>query len=580
MKSRLLTYSAIVAIAGATTAPALAADDQTPAEPAGTQYNPEPTIAEELVYLRDIIALQTLRLDETEQALKLQNELIEKQQAKIDSLDRALSATQMAMRGGGAMTAALAGEYIVQPGDTLGKVAAEFDTTVKALAAANHLSAPYPLRAGQRLAVPGAEAPPPVIMAAAETAPASKIEKPAEAPKKPEPQKVVETSVETSSVTPEIRPDVTRRVIQEERERDEKTPESGLPEEVGVRPEEEERPYLSLFTDVGGILTPRGTLYVEPSTDFSVSSDNRFFFQGIEIADAILIGAIDATDSDRRAFTQSLGLRYGLTGRIEVDGRISYVNRNDRISGVTIDDQTSTFRNLTGNGLGDAEMGLHYQVNNGKKFPYTIVNMRAKAPTGDGPFDVDREASGIETELATGSGYWTVEPSLTFILPSDPAVIFANVGYQLNMSTSPDAVITRNGDGEPTQTVLDFDPGDAIRTSFGVGLSLNDRLSVNFGYDQSHILRTTSSREIIVQDPILDSEGEFVFDDNGFQIFGPPRAEFIDSAQPAATVGAFLFGGSYAVSDRVRINFNTAVGATDEAPDIRVSLRAQIRLFD
>lgn len=560
MKSRLLTYSAIVAIAGATTAPALAADDQTPAEPAGTQYNPEPTIAEELVYLRDIIALQTLRLDEAEQALKLQNELIEKQQAQLESLDRALSATQMAMRSGGAMTAALDDEYyVVEPGDTLGKVAAQFDTTVDALAAANDLSAPYPLRAGQRLAVPVAEAPPPVVMAAVETAPASKIEKPSEAPKKPEPQKVVETSVETSSVTPEIRPDVTQRVIQEERKREDKKPEGGAPEEVGVRPEEEERPYLSLFTDVGGILTPRGTLYAEPSTDFTVSSDNRFFFQGVEIADAILIGAIDATDSDRRAFTQSLGLRYGLTSRLEVDGRISYVTRDDRISGVSIDDQTNTFRNLNGSGFGDAEMGVHYQINNGRKFPYAIVNMRAKAPTGEGPFEVGRQANGIETELATGSGYWSIEPSMTFILPSDPAVIFANVGYQVNMSRSPDEVITRDGNGAPTQIVRDFDAGDAIRTSFGVGLSLNDRLSVNFGYDQSHILATTTKRDV------LNNSGEFVL---------------ATTRQPASTIGAFLFGGSYAVSDRVRINFNTAVGATDEAPDIRVSLRAQIRLFD
>jgi hypothetical protein len=185
--------------------------------------------------------------------------------------------------------------------------------------------------------------------------------------------------------------------------------------------------------------------------------------------------------------------------------------------------------------------------------------MRAKAPTGLGPFEVEREANGIETELATGSGYWTIEPSMTFILPSDPAVIFANIGYQLNMSTSPDAVLRTLSDGTPTQIIREFDPGDAIRTSIGVGLSLNERVSVNFGYDQSHILATNTLRDI------RDNLGVLV-----------PTA----TRQPASTVGAFLFGGSYAVSDRLRINFNTAIGATDEAPDVRVSLRAQFRLFD
>lgn len=553
MKSKLLMYSAMVLLAGGFSSTALGADDQTPTEPAGTQYDPEPTIAEELVYLRDIIALQTLRLDEAEQALKRQDDLIAKQQTMIDALQNSLSATQVALREGGAISAALRGEYAVQPGDSLNKIASEFGTTVGALAAANGLSAPYTLSVGQRLAIPGAAEAPARVAAAAP----AKIEQPRAKAQEPVPPKVAAS--ESSTISPEIRPDVTERVVDEERSRKDKEPERATPEEVGIRPEEEERPYLSLFTDVGGILTPRGTLYVEPSVDFTVSSDNRFFFQGVEIADAILIGAIEATDSDRRAYTQSLGFRYGLGSRIEIDGRASYVYRDDRISGVTIDDQTNTFRNLTGSGFGDVEMGLHVQLNDGIGFPYAIFNARAKAPTGLGPFEVGREANGIEKELATGSGYWTVEPSMTFILPSDPAVIFANVGYQLNMSTSPDAVIRTLADGTPTQIIRDFDPGDAIRTSIGVGLSLNERVSVNFGYDQTHILATDSIRDI------RDDVGVLV-----------P----VSTRQPASTVGAFLFGGSYAVSDRLRINFNTAIGATDEAPDVRVSLRAQLRLFD
>lgn len=567
MKSTLLTFSAITAIAAVTALPADAAD-QTPSQPAGTQYNPQPTVAEELVYLRDIIALQTLRLDEAEQNLKHQNELIEKQQNRINALERVLKTTQMAGAGG----ASLAGEYIVQQGDTLGKVAAKFGATIEDIAAANNLSAPYPLSIGQQLVIPGAASP--VAVAAAEKpVQSSPPNKEAEQQKKVEQiggesQKpaspTVVAATETSTVGPETRPDVTRRVVEEERKRKEKKPEGGAPEEVGVRPEEEERPYLSVFSDIGGILTPRGRLYVEPAADFSVSSDNRFFFQGVEIADAILIGAIDATDSDRRAYTQSLGMRYGVTNRIELDGRVSYVTRDDRISGVSIDnttqEQSGTFRNLHGSGLGDAEMGLHLQMTNGRKFPYTILNLRAKAPTGTGPFEVGREANGIETELAVGSGYWTVEPSLTFILPSDPAVIFANIGYQLNMSTMPDAIITTSSSGAATQIMREFDPGDAIRTSIGVGLSLNDRLSLNFGYDQSHILATKIMRDLR----------------------GNGNEPFVStiSRQSSSTVGAFLFGGSYAVSDGFRLNFNTAVGATDEAPDIRVTLRAQIRLFD
>ena len=104
MKSTLFTCSAIVALAGAA-GPAFAVDDQTPSEAAGTRYNPEPSVAEELVYLRDIIALQTLRLDEAEQALKQQKDLIERQSSKIDALERSLTATQQMARASGGASA-------------------------------------------------------------------------------------------------------------------------------------------------------------------------------------------------------------------------------------------------------------------------------------------------------------------------------------------------------------------------------------------------------------------------------------------------------------------------------------------
>lgn len=177
-----------------------------------------------------------------------------------------------------------------------------------------------------------------------------------------------------------------------------------------------------------------------------------------------------------------------------------------------------------------------------------------KAPTGTGPFDIDRDPDTfIDTELATGSGFWTVEPSATFILSSDPAVIFANFGYQFNLPTSPNAQI-----GQST-VIQEFDPGDAIRASIGVGLSLNERMSLNFGYDQSFFFNTSSSLEITAAD----------------------GSTFInESEQPSVTVGTFLFGGSYAVNDRLRFNLNAGIGATDEAPDARIGIRAQYRLFE
>jgi hypothetical protein len=41
-----------------------------------------------------------------------------------------------------------------------------------------------------------------------------------------------------------------------------------------------------------GVLTPAGTLVVEPSLQFTHSTSNRFFAQGVEIQDIVFIGLI------------------------------------------------------------------------------------------------------------------------------------------------------------------------------------------------------------------------------------------------------------------------------------------------
>ena len=547
MKAKLLCSNAVIALISGLAPMHAASAMQTPDAPAGTVYMPTPTLEEEFVYLRDVIAQQALRLDQTEQMLSKQSDVINAQSQKIAALEAMLSG----LRETGNAPPLRSGEelYTVRQGDTLTSIAARMGTSVAALAAANDLEPPYPIAAGQTLARPRqaeamrvAAAPAPAPAPAKTDNAASSAVPSAASPSAPPAARVADAG----ATAPE-RADSASAPGDDNR----RPQEEGVVE-VGVRPEDEdERPYLSLFTDVGGILTPRGSLFVEPAVEYTVSSDNRFFFQGIEIVDAVLIGLIEATDSDRRAVTESLTLRYGLTNRLEIDGRVSYISRDDRISGVSIDNSTASFRDLDGNGFGDAEIGLHYQLNRGRRFPYAIANLRAKAPTGRGPFDVRRDQSGLESELATGSGFWTIEPSMTFILSSDPAVLFGNVGYQANLSASPNEMIG-------TAVVREFRPGDAIRTSLGLGLSLNERLSVNFAYDQSYFFESETIADLIQDGASVTTV----------------------STQPATTVGSFLFGGSYAVTDRLRINFNSALGATDEAPDARVTLRAQYRLFD
>lgn len=297
---------------------------------------------------------------------------------------------------------------------------------------------------------------------------------------------------------------------------------------------------LDILANVGGVLTPRGRLVIEPQFEYSHTSLNRFFFQGVEIVDAVLIGVIEATDSDRDTLTPGLGVRYGVTNRFEVDARATYVMRDDRVTNTEISTGTNNIQALTGKDIGDVEVGAHYQINQGGgQLPYLVGNLRVKTTTGTGPFDVARDANGIETELATGSGFWAIEPSISFVHQTDPAVLFGNIGYLWNIGDDIGEVIGGARVGE-------VDPGDSINASFGIGIALNERTSISLGYQHSYVLGTSTELNGIV------------------------------SKSNSLQVGSFLFGVSYGITDNIGVNVNLAAGLTEDAPDARISVRVPI----
>lgn len=320
-------------------------------------------------------------------------------------------------------------------------------------------------------------------------------------------------------------------------------PEGSVAPEGGAEVDEEGRPpEVTLIAERGGVLTRKGWFVVQPEFEYSHSSLNRFVFQGIELVETVLIGVIEASDADRDSYTESVTLRYGITNRLEVDTRIPYVIRDDRVTNtvVNISPALATTQELSGDDIGDVEFGAHYQINYGLGgWPFFVANVRAKTDTGTGPFDVPRDANGIETELATGSGFWGVEPSLTVIYPTDPAVLFANVGYLWNIERDIDQQVG-------SSFISTVNPGDSINVSFGLGVALNEKVSISLGYDHSYVQGTEST-------------------------IGGTLSES-DSLQ----VGSFLFGISMALTDSIGINVNLAAGQTEDAPDARVTVRLPI----
>ena len=103
------------------------------------------------------------------------------------------------------------------------------------------------------------------------------------------------------------------------------------PKPVGEAPPEETKPSIALQALDTGVLTPKGTLVLEPSFEFAHSSTNRFTFRGIELIEAVQIGVIEAENADRDFYQAALTARYGLSPWLEAELRVPGVYRSDKV---------------------------------------------------------------------------------------------------------------------------------------------------------------------------------------------------------------------------------------------------------
>ncbi|KQU53144.1 hypothetical protein ASG67_09980 [Sphingomonas sp. Leaf339] len=325
-------------------------------------------------------------------------------------------------------------------------------------------------------------------------------------------------------------------------------------ERVGQAPVAEDRPIeLAVLDSAGSIVTRKGQLTGEVQLDYARADRNRAVFRGIELVEAVLVGVFDINESRQDVITSSAALRYGLTNRLELGVRLPVVHRSDSsilapISGSTTNDSAATIDNsVKGNGIGDLEVTARYQLLDGRGgTPYLIANLQGVIPTGSDPFAIPRDPLGRARRAATGAGFWGIAPSLTAILPSDPVVLFGTLGYTFNLGKNVNTEI-------PPVLISYVDPGDAISASAGIGISFNQRTTLNLGYAHSWALGTKTRTQLLQANAT----------------WGDTRMTTSRDLQ----IGRLLFGVTYRVTDRSSVNWSVELGATDDATDLRTVLR-------
>lgn len=327
----------------------------------------------------------------------------------------------------------------------------------------------------------------------------------------------------------------------------------GAQETVGTAPPSDDRPPpIAPIFEQPGVLTPRGKFVLEPSYQFGYSSTDRVALIGYTIVPALLIGLIDVRQVRTTTQTAVMTMRYGISNRLEAEVRVPYVAGHTDTTSRELFTGSATDRVFTtrGKGIGDVEATLRYQINNGgADRPYYVGWLRFKSRTGRDPFEVTTDCvqrciqnttgTGLPLEMPTGSGFYSLQPGMTWLYPSDPVVFFGNVSYLHNFPRD-DVSLTLVGGAK--QPLGDVQVGDVYDASIGMGLALNDRALISFGYDQSFVGTTRA---------------------NGRTLAGSTRT----------VLGSLLVGGSYRINDHRSLNVALSLGITRDTPDVTLIVR-------
>jgi hypothetical protein len=328
---------------------------------------------------------------------------------------------------------------------------------------------------------------------------------------------------------------------------------AATPQPVGRAPVREPGPpAVAPIFEQPGVLTPRGKFVLEPSYQFGYSSADRVDLIGYTVIPAVLIGLIDARQVRTTTQTGALALRYGVTNRMELELRVPYLHNHTDTTSREIFTGSAEDRVFTssGHGLGDIEATARYQMNDGgADKPYFVGWLRFKSRTGRDPFDVTTDCvnrciqnvtgTGMPLQLPTGSGFYALQPGVTWLYPSDPVVFFGNLSYLHNFPRHGVSRRLLGGDRELLGTI---DVGDVVDLSLGLGFALNDKASISLGYDQSFVGLTRQ---------------------NGKTVAGSAKT----------VLGTLLVGGSYRLSDKRNLNVALGVGVTRDTPDATVTVR-------
>lgn len=295
------------------------------------------------------------------------------------------------------------------------------------------------------------------------------------------------------------------------------------------------KPTQSTNIKQGGILLKQGTANLSIQETYEHYSSHNIFIQGYAILPVIVIGNISVVNVTQDLFITTLSAKYGILNNLELEVDVPYmygVETNSDSSASTPWQETKS-----GQGIGDMSATLYYQpVVESVSTPAIILGLSGKSTTGRSPFDIDYNSHNMPSQLITGTGFYSLKGSATFVKTSDPVVFYGTLAYAYNFSKNVTIPATTNS----SSYSANIHPGDTAYFNVGATYALNYKTSVNLGYQQAYTFTTKENGKTVV-----------------------------NSSLNSAIMQA---GFNWTYNKKTMLTFNVGGGLTPDSPDMLLNL--------
>lgn len=316
------------------------------------------------------------------------------------------------------------------------------------------------------------------------------------------------------------------------------------------RPEQTETS-KAVYQQQNALFTRRLTL--EPKLTYTYYDRNQINLNGFLALSAIFLGNISVQKVKASTLQFDMLAREGVTRRLQFALDVPFLYRSFEFlsggaggSASTLSQanvRTHTFEQ------GDINGGFYYQLaQETATHPNVVWNVQAIAPTGIEPYGIklaqpnpSNSSLVVPASLPTGNGVWGTQTGLSFVKTSDPAILFASVGYLHYFAHHFKDISSTAGQVVPGSVQL----GDVYQYGLGMAFALNRRMSLSTSYAQS-----------------LAGRAETKADGAGWQYI----------AGSDANAASFNIGVTYGLSNQETLVTNLGIGLTKDAPDVSLSM--------